>query len=194
MEGGRRGCYGHLEEPCKVYFTFLSCIRILMTLRQFPDARESFVLSRLGTTYHRANFNYSDWYFCFNIFVRYIVSLVPRPFLPPAFDHLEYAKMEKEELGYFIMCDDVWQTEGRYVHREGGGCLVKNLEAFLHKMAIQGSVKTACYSIHSRPINTIIMIGHSPSMCLPSLHLTSLPKAFPCIPMLATIKYRRWQE
>ena len=30
-------------------------------------------------------------------------SLVPRLFLPPVFDHLQYAKMEGEGLVHFIM-------------------------------------------------------------------------------------------
>jgi len=31
-------------------------------------------------------------------------SLVPRPFPPPVFDHLQYANTEGEGLGDFVMC------------------------------------------------------------------------------------------
>ena len=57
------------------------------------------------------------------------------------------------------MCDDVRMMSGRQrVDTQGGGggqCLMKNLEAFPCKMAIQGSVKTARYSIHSGLVNAI---------------------------------------
>ena len=35
------------------------------------------------------------------------LDLVPRPFLAPVFDHLQYAKMEREGLGDFVTCDVV---------------------------------------------------------------------------------------
>ena len=42
----------------------------------------------------------------------YNISLVPRPFLLPAFDHLQYAKMEGEGLGDGVTC----MTSGRHVY------------------------------------------------------------------------------
>ena len=43
-----------------------------------------------------------------------LASLVPRPFLPPIFDRLQYAKMEGEGLRERVTC----VTSGRH---EGGG-------------------------------------------------------------------------
>ena len=34
-------------------------------------------------------------------------SLIPRPFPPPVFDHLQYAIMEGEGLGDLVTCDDI---------------------------------------------------------------------------------------
>jgi len=34
-------------------------------------------------------------------------SLVPQPFPPPVFDHLQYANMEGEGLGDLVMCGDI---------------------------------------------------------------------------------------
>ena len=34
-------------------------------------------------------------------------SLIPRPFLPPVFDHLQYAKMEGEGLGDLVTFGDI---------------------------------------------------------------------------------------
>ena len=42
----------------------------------------------------------------------YNISLVPRPFLLPAFDHLQYAKMEGEGLGDGVTC----MTSGRHIY------------------------------------------------------------------------------
>ena len=41
------------------------------------------------------------------VFNEYTCSLVPRPFPPPVFDHLQYANTEGEGLGDLIMCDYV---------------------------------------------------------------------------------------
>jgi len=58
-------------------------------------------------------------------------SLVPRPFPPPVFDHLQYANMEGEGLGDLIMCGDV--RDRQQTHR--GWCPTK-----YHK-ALVGSVR-----------------------------------------------------
>ena len=46
------------------------------------------------------------------------VSLVPRPFPPPVFDCILYAKTEGEGLGERVTCVTSGRREGR---REGGG-------------------------------------------------------------------------
>ena len=43
------------------------------------------------------------------------VSLVPRPFPPPVFDHLQYANTEREGLGDLVTCDDVKQTDSGHM-------------------------------------------------------------------------------
>ena len=47
-----------------------------------------------------------------------IVSLVPRPFPPPVFDRILYAKTEGEGLEERVTCVTSGRREGR---REGGG-------------------------------------------------------------------------
>ena len=47
-----------------------------------------------------------------------IISLVPRLFLPPVFDRLQYARTEGEGLGERVTCVTSGRREGR---REGGG-------------------------------------------------------------------------
>ena len=37
----------------------------------------------------------------------HIVSLIPRLFPPPVFDHLQYASTEGEGLGDLVTCDDI---------------------------------------------------------------------------------------
>ena len=37
-------------------------------------------------------------------------SLVPRPFLPPVFNHFQYAKQK----GDLVTCSDIRYTEGRH--------------------------------------------------------------------------------
>ena len=51
-------------------------------------------------------------------------SLVPRPFLPPVFDRLQYAKTEGEGLGDRVTC----VMSGR---REGGGARQRISRSFL---------------------------------------------------------------
>ena len=36
-----------------------------------------------------------------------LLSLFPRLFLPPDFDHLQYAYMDREGLGDLVMCNDI---------------------------------------------------------------------------------------
>ena len=55
-------------------------------------------------------------------------SLVPRPFPPPVFDRILYAKTEGEGPGERVTCVTSGRREGR---REGGRCLMKYLESFL---------------------------------------------------------------
>ena len=57
-----------------------------------------------------------------------VASLVPRPFPPPVFDRILYAKTEGEGLGERVMCVMSGRHEGK---RRGGRCLTKNLEVFL---------------------------------------------------------------
>ena len=45
-------------------------------------------------------------------------SLIPRPFPPPVFDHLQYARRKGEGLGERVMCMTSGRREGRH---EGGG-------------------------------------------------------------------------
>ena len=45
----------------------------------------------------------------------YLVSLVPRPFPPPVFDRLKYAKTEGEGLGEGVMYMRSGRHEGRVV-------------------------------------------------------------------------------
>ena len=45
-------------------------------------------------------------------------SLVPRPFPPPVFDRIQYAKTEGEGLGERVTCVTSGRREGR--HRGGG--------------------------------------------------------------------------
>ena len=47
-----------------------------------------------------------------------VASLVPRPFPPPVFDRILYAKTEGEGLGERVTCLTSGRREGR---REGGG-------------------------------------------------------------------------
>ena len=54
----------------------------------------------------------------------FFCSLVPRPFPPPVFDRLQYAKMEGEGLGERVTC----VTSGRH---EGGGARRRILRSFL---------------------------------------------------------------
>ena len=55
----------------------------------------------------------------------HIVSLIPRLFPPPVFDHLQYASTEGEGLGDLVTCDDI-----REIERETQGVVpMKNLEA-----------------------------------------------------------------
>ena len=56
------------------------------------------------------------------------VSLIPRPFLPPAFDRLQYAKTEGEGLGERVMCMMSGRREGRH---EGGGAQRRISRSFL---------------------------------------------------------------
>ena len=56
---------------------------------------------------------------CLNTLTLY--SLVPRLFLPPVFDHLQYAKMEREGLGERVTCMTSGRCDGR---REGGATIV----------------------------------------------------------------------
>ena len=46
------------------------------------------------------------------------ISLVPRPFPPPVFDRLQYAKTEGEGLGERVTCVTSGRREGR---QRGGG-------------------------------------------------------------------------
>ena len=39
--------------------------------------------------------------------VSWAIMLVPRPFPPPVFDHVQYANMVGEGLGDLVTCDDV---------------------------------------------------------------------------------------
>ena len=49
---------------------------------------------------------------------RLSASLVPKPFPPPVFEHILYAKTEGEGLGERVTCVTSGRREGR---REGGG-------------------------------------------------------------------------
>ena len=58
----------------------------------------------------------SEWISGFQI--GFLDSLVPRPFPPSVFDHILYAKTEREGLGERVTCMTSGRREGR---REGGG-------------------------------------------------------------------------
>ena len=57
-------------------------------------------------------------YSLFQIAIWRQTSLVPRSFLPSVFDHLRYAKTEREGLGERVTCMTSGRHEGRH---EGGG-------------------------------------------------------------------------
>ena len=70
-------------------------VGMLQLLRNVYDCFSAF-------HYHTSDLKYVSWLYmcalyCWN-------SFVPRPFPPPVFDRLQYAKMEGEELGDLIMC------------------------------------------------------------------------------------------
>ena len=62
-----------------------------------------------------------------------VSSLVPRPFSPPVFDRLQYAKMEGEGLGERVTCVTSGRHEGRREgRREGGRCPI----VVTHKLCV----------------------------------------------------------
>ena len=102
-------------------------------------------------------------------------SLIPRPFPPPAFDCLYYAKNGGESLGERVTCITPGRREGR---QRGSIVRLRNLEVLLLTACSRtwehskDSVNTARYSVDSKLINTKFVSyndwAHPPPLPLPS--------------------------
>ena len=115
-------------------------------------------------------------------------SFVPRPFPPPVFDRLQYAKMEGEELGDLVMC---MMSGGQRVDRWGAQCAI----VVTHKLCDdQSQIYQTMRCIDSLSNNTVssswtqyckkdleILHWALPPVCLPivrshTVHMTKFPR------------------
>ena len=120
------------------------------------------------------------------------LSLVPRSFSPPVFDH--WWRPER------VMCMTSGRHEGAVPNKESWDPSFKILSKTLRLKCLKDSVNTARYSVDSRLTNTRFVSYKdwaSPPSCLPScladvMHMTLSPRRF-C--MLQAIKnWRQEQE
>ena len=116
------------------------------------------------------------------LYIRYFLmhrhtSLVPRPLLPPVFDHFQYINMVLGGLGDLIMCHAMSGTQRVDIW---GGSGQQNISKTIFVMSLQGSVAGTFTKQHQYSLLFIILGsdrhhfktgGHRPSCAYP-LYLT----------------------